>query len=348
MVVILALAVLIFGIKFAGKGSFFEDNFSKSQTRALKGLCAIYIIFHHLCTYLADFFPSFYAFKYLGFLMVGVFFFISGYGLMYGVANKEGYLNGFFKKRVTSVLIPFYIINLFSLAANYTTGSLTVKTAVLSLFGVYMWYVAAIVILYIGFYLSFKIFALPKGILAVSVYTLLYILGMFVLHRFFNINSLGFWWYNSAICFALGIWYCLLRKKINKVICNNYFKVLLLCLIMFVPLYVFICNHFNDDMPSVLVCEILICIVFTVFIIAMTLKFKIKNPVLNICGDLSLELYLSHALFIYALRSEFIVCNIKLYIQNNFLYFIAILLCTFVFSYIVNKAAGIIKKVLIN
>ena len=80
----------------------------------------------------------------------------------------------------------------------------------------------------------------------------------------------------------------------------------------------------------------------------MTLKFKIKNPVLNICGDLSLELYLSHALFIYALRSEFVVCNIKLYIQNNFLYFIAILLCTFVFSYIVNKAAGIIKKVLID
>ena len=45
MAVVVALILLLWGIKYAGKGNYFVDNFPVSQTRALKGIFAIYVIF---------------------------------------------------------------------------------------------------------------------------------------------------------------------------------------------------------------------------------------------------------------------------------------------------------------
>ena len=193
MAILIALCVLLPGIKYAGRGEFFDNNFSVMQTRALKGLFAVYVVLHHLCTYFADFYPSFYTFKYAGFLMVGGFFLISGYGLMYGVLNKDNYLSGFFKKRILSILIPYYIINLFYLYARKISGVLTKKYVVMSLFGINLWYVFAILVLYVLFFASFKIFGKKTGVYATGIFVLLYILIMYTLYSKFNVSVLSFW-----------------------------------------------------------------------------------------------------------------------------------------------------------
>ena len=74
------------------------------------------------------------------------------------------------------------------------------------------------------------------------------------------------------------------------------------------------------------------------------MKFKIANPVLNFCGDISLELYLSHALFIFALRSNISVFGITINITNNLLYLVLILAGSLAFSYVVHWISKFILK----
>ena len=344
MIVLIAALVLILKIKYSGNGKFYDDNFSVSQTRAFKGVFAIYVVFHHLCTYLADFFPSFYAFKYIGFLMVGGFFMISGYGLMYGVKNKQNYLKGFFRNRVMSILVPYYIINLFYLYANKISGILTKEYIIGSVFGFNLWYVMAITILYIAFYFSFKLFGNKNGVKVICLSTVSYITIMYILYKFFNCHSLGFWWYNSAICFAIGILYCNFKEKTDTFLKKHYIPLLLVSVIVIIPTYYHTSLHFNDGLISVLLAEILCSVAFSILVLLMSMKFKIANPVLNFCGDISLELYLSHALFIFALRSNISVFGITINITNNLLYLVLILAGSLFFSYVVHWISKFILK----
>lgn len=344
MIVIIALIILIAGIRYSGKDKYFENNFSLSQTRALKGLCAVYVVFHHLCTYMADYFPSFYAFKYLGFLMVGGFFMISGYGLMYGAINKPDYLNGFFKKRILSILVPYYIINIFYLLANRISGALTKTYVIKSLFGFNLWYVSAILILYIGFYLCFRLFGKNRGMIAISIYTILYMSVMYILYTFCGFTSLGYWWYNSVICFVIGIWYCFTKNRADALLKRHYYSALIISFALMAVTYYYTSLHFNESIPLLLTAEIVCSACFAVFILLLSMKFQIGNPVLNICGDLSLEIYLSHALFIFALRSGINAFGITFNVENNYLYLILIIVCSFIFSYAVHLLSKTVLK----
>lgn len=346
MIVVIALLVLLAGIKFAGKGTFYGDSFNVAQTRALKGLFAIYVIFHHLCTYIADYFPSFYAFKYLGFLMVGGFFLISGYGLMHGVMNRQNYLHSFFRNRIVAILIPYYIINIFYIYANYVSKALTTKYVILSLFGFNLWYVMAITILYIGFYLCFRFMDKKYGVWCISIFVYLYIQVMYILFAYMDKPAFGYWWYNSVISFAIGIWYCYAKEKIDRFLKKHYKPALGVLVAVIIPTYLFTCLHFNDYVPFLLTAEILCATAFAITVIMLSMKVKIGNPILNLCGDLSFELYLSHAIFIFALRSDITLLGITLNVNNNFLYLALIILCSMIFSYIVHYISGKILKLI--
>ena len=349
MAIVIGLIALFWNIKPCKSGEYYSDNFSANQTNSLKGLFALYVILHHLCTYLADYYPSFYTYKYLGFLMVGGFFLISGYGLTYGVMHKNGYMNGFLKKRLPAILIPYYIICMFNFTANRISGTLNLRYIVFSAFGITMWYIAVIVGLYLMFYICFKFFKQKTALTLVSAGTFLYIICMFAIHKIFGkyniyaktgLPEFGFWWYNSVICFLLGIWYCKFKAKTDIIIQNNFWLYTLVSLVICAITYYITCLHFNDGLTYILICEIIASIAFTVLILAFTYKFKIKNPLLDLFGKLSLELYLCHALFIYAYRSNISVLGIELYVKSNLLYFVLIMVSSILFSYVVNKVSA--------
>ncbi len=343
MIIFISILILIIGSKISGTGEFYEDNFNLIHTNALKGLCAIYVVFHHLCTYFADIYPSFYFFECIGFLMVGMFFFISGYGLMFGVKNKANYLKNFFTKRLLTILIPYYIINLFYIYAKHFIGVLDAKYIVLSIFGYHLWYVMAIIIMYIGFYLCFKIFK-QKGIIAITAYTALYIVIMYVLNRFYGKSDLGLWWYNSIPCFVLGMWYCNYKALINGFFKKHYLTFIITTTVIFCLTMYYTISKYGDSTLSLLLTEIVCSAAFSIFIILLSMKMQMGNKLLNICGKLSFELYLSHALFIFFLRSNINILGYTVYLSNNMLYLVAILVGTFVFSYAVHTAATLLLK----
>ncbi|MBQ8300613.1 MAG: hypothetical protein IJX57_01420, partial [Clostridia bacterium] len=141
--------MLIWKIRFAKKGAFFENYFSVDETGSIKGMCAVLILLSHLCVTFAEDFSGFLLFKNVGAIMVGGFFFVSGYGLEYSVLNKENYLRDFFSKRFLPLAVTYYTVNLFYIYASDMTTSDIVK----SLLGYNgnLWFVMAIGIFYIGF-----------------------------------------------------------------------------------------------------------------------------------------------------------------------------------------------------
>lgn len=345
MAVVVALILLLQGIKYAGKGNYFVDNFPVSQTRALKGIFAIYVIFHHLCTYVADYFPSFYAFKSIGFLMVGGFFLVSGYGLMYGQKYKQEYLKSFFKRRLLVILVPYYIIDIFYLIIQKYYGVLTLKYIILSIVGFNLWYIMAIMILYLCFYIAFKFFSHKKGLMLINLFTFAYIAVMFILYKKFNYINLGYWWYNSVICFLIGIWYCEYKNKIDIIFKKYYLSLILISFAIIIPTYYYTSKHYNEAITILLPIEILCAFAFSILILLLTLKFQFANKIINFCGNLSLELYLSHAIFISAWRSNISIFGFKIYISNNLLYLLLILISTVIFSYCVSKISKLLLKI---
>ncbi|MDD6209474.1 MAG: acyltransferase family protein [Bacteroidales bacterium] len=85
--------------------------FSKDYTTIVKGICAIVVILVHILNpyqnKLQDAIGSF------AFVCVTLFFFISAYGMSVSLGKKD-YLKHFWHNRLTSLLIPCFLINIFS------------------------------------------------------------------------------------------------------------------------------------------------------------------------------------------------------------------------------------------
>lgn len=346
MTVLLLIIITLICAKYAGRGRFFTDNFSLADTRAQKGFFAIAVILHHLCTYLSDAFPSLFLFKHAGFLAVGGFFLISGYGLQYGVSRKDDYLRGFFRKRLLAILLPYYVINMFYIASRYISGALTKRYIVMSLFGMNLWYVTAICVLYIGFWLSYRLFGKDKGKYAITVFVGIYILALLTVNKVFGNAEFGYWWYNSVICFALGIWYCDKKEKIDRALQGGYWVKLAVCGVLFLMSYRSAAVAADPTSLWVLADQILCAILFAVLVIMLSMKVRIGNSVLDICGDLSFELYLFHAILILFFRSGISIGSYVIHLASPDLYLAAILVGTFAMSVAVHWACGKVLKVI--
>ena len=126
-----------------------------SQTGILKGIMALGIVLYHLAVQYNDNLIVLKPFKYLGFLFVGLFFFISGYGLTVSMLTKKDYFSSS-KKRFLKVIIPF--INAIIVYTIYY--SLQGEILKQNIFFVvkYCWFIYEILALYIVFFITYKKF----------------------------------------------------------------------------------------------------------------------------------------------------------------------------------------------
>lgn len=86
---------------------------------ALRGICAIEIMPGHIgiATESMVLYPN----RKAGILFVGIFFALSGYGLMYSMKNKKDYLQTFWKRRIPKILVPAYVVFLSGIVVNVAT-----------------------------------------------------------------------------------------------------------------------------------------------------------------------------------------------------------------------------------
>lgn len=104
----------------------------------------------------------------IGACSVAVFFFVSGYGLMYGTLYKKDYRNGFIGKRVLPIVGCYLIVCVLKWLTDGCVGWSWSKVALCDYIP-FAWYIFSILWLYVMFYFALLVCVKPIGIIGTVV-----------------------------------------------------------------------------------------------------------------------------------------------------------------------------------
>lgn len=281
--------------------------FSKSYTMMLRGFLTLLVFFRHFSEYVTEsnLGTSSYILltKIIGQLMVGLFLYISGYGLTQSYKkNGKNYITSFNYKHTSKIVFRFWIALLFFLIFNAATKRYyPMSTIVLSFLawdniGNSNWYVFATIICYLLFWGSHKLFKADDKeaniviIIGIIVYTIVILL--------FKPD----YWCSTIFCFPAGVLYSTHKNKIDKLIISN--KGWLFQITFFVLAIAFTLVRYNH-----LILYINSCIFFCLFITTISVYFNNKdNKIIAWIGKNSFGIYLLQRIPMI-LFSEYIIIN---------------------------------------
>jgi len=234
MYVFLLLLSLLVALSIARPGKIELHDFDAKATAPLRGLLALFIIFHHFSqrAFLSTSFN--WTFSSMGLPVVDIFFLISGYGLARSLQKKGiGYLDGFLPKRLGKILPEFLLLTVFAAAVYIAKGSQTWPEMCGNMARgetplPFSWFIVAITFVYIAFYVASGIArgeVIRTGLVyAVSV--AVYIVVVSLVLRW------GVWWYLSIASTVAGYFIAICEDKATRILGSRKCLVsfLLLCL----------------------------------------------------------------------------------------------------------------------
>ncbi len=233
VIVLLWIVLILIGIKFNKNVSY--TAFTLDNSMALRGICSIEIMMGHLG--IATGSPTLFPNRKAGILFVGVFFALSGYGLMYSLTNKEGYLRSFLPNRIRKILIPAYVVFVVDIILHSIIKNQSMWNIInlKSFFERTNWYVWELLMLYIVFYISIRIDKTGKRFhFIVLAFSIMFVCVTYAL-KFENP------WYGSTLCFWFGIVYFLYRDKFKElfVLRHPVIKIVGCCFVMVISIGLF-------------------------------------------------------------------------------------------------------------
>ena len=323
----IALAILIGCGAHISRGKTADAFFTLEQTKMIQGICCICVILHHLTQYVTNYSGQGVGpvgiFNDIGFLFTGVFFFISGYGLVVSLERKPDYLKNFLLNRLSAVLIPFWLINAILVIGSilffghHKSGqTIAVEVLGLQLINSNGWFIIEIVLFYVMFFLLSTCF--KKRELALSILSIFVLIVM--RYSFYAGHDVsgnqshyfrGEWWYNSTFLFILGLWYGRFYAHVNRFLEKTYRILLPICFVLaFVGMHVSAFavrrfGYYNEHMAFgyrdafiTLVIQTVSGVVFTTLIVLLNMRLTIGNRALRYIGKISLPLFLCHGCFV--------------------------------------------------
>lgn len=297
---ILILFLLLYGIKFKLTGML-DDYLAKEQCNAIKGVFILLVFIRHIYQYIKsseyDMSPfldraGLYIDSLLGQLIVVMFLFYSGYGVMYSIKRKgETYIKTMPKKRILTTLLNFDVaVVAFVLLDFILNTEVTIPQILLSLVGWDSvgnsnWYIFGIILCYSFVYVGCTCF---KPHQYVNVVLSSVFIVMLVASLSFVKES---WWYNTLLCFPLGLWYSVCQDKIESIAQKHYWALFVMVLLAFALSY----HFFTKPMFNV------VAILFALIVVMLTMKVHVGNPILNWLGKNLFPLYIYQRLPMIAL-----------------------------------------------
>ena len=318
------MCLIAYGMKYSKQKNAFEQK----QMMALRGICAIEIMLGHIgiATESLVLFPN----RKAGILFVGIFFALSGYGLMYSVSNKENYLQGFWKKRIPKILIPAYVTFLIGIVIrSIMSGNANNFVNIISIkrfFGQTNWYVWELLVMYIVFYICARLDkSLSKSQYILLVFSLVFVCVAFEM-RVANP------WYGSTLCFWLGLFYYMKSEMFIR-FSENIFWGKIVIGIVFLGVF---CTLFfmQEGILGNLVARNCASLIFAILVIMWLHRFSIGNMVSVWLGKYSYEIFLFHPLLISVLRP---------WVKNDVLYAVMVIAGTILAAFIYRNCANFIK-----
>ena len=331
------LVVCLYRIKISRHG-YFYDFLEREQTNSIKGIFIFFVFLRHILQYIRR---SGYDFSShgdaivttldskIGQLIVVMFLFYSGYGVMESIRKKgDNYIRNIPRHRILPIIINFNIAILCFLLIDFYFGiSVPMKKIILSTIGWDSvgnsnWYIFDILLCYL---VTFVAFCLPKHRMAfVGVGILISIL--------FLSYCKSPWWYNTLLAYFAGIVFSECREKIVIFWERHYWKSLMALCVFFIGIYVVAIMFLSStNIISGLLYNIA-SIVFALLIVQVTMKVNISNKYLVWFGMNLFPLYIYQRIpmiVLYEIDNGY-------FVQNNVIAYIVIcfaIMCCIAFLY---------------
>jgi peptidoglycan/LPS O-acetylase OafA/YrhL len=316
---------IVLSAKWTKRASLFD----RSLTDELKGFAILAIILSHIGYFLVTDHDFLFPISVLAGVGVNMFLFLSGFGLASTSMNKDSSALAFYKKRLTKIYLPFwlvvsilFLVDFFIIGKHYP--SLTIFQTYLGFFpeaNLYqnldspLWYFSMIVF----YYLLFPIFFRKKIYLLSPI--LIFLITYFITEKIYlpvtpSILSL---YKVHLLSFPLGIAAALLNTKVLKGrninpfksgVLNNTLKTLSLALLGYIVAYTAINSGVGQDIKI----EQLISLVTTFCIVAIFDLLPINFRIFSLFGLFSYEIYLFHWPLIY--RYDFLYVAFPAYLAT--------------------------------
>ena len=291
----LAFIILLYGVHYKRHG-FYLDNLCLNQANAIKGFFILMVFFGHcvlalknsgfLFTRMIDVWGE-RIWSGFGQLIVVMFLFYSGYGVMESYREKgRDYLRSFPKKRILTTLLNFDIAVLLFVALDLILGiKLDFKQIGSSLLawvsiGNSNWYIFIILFCYVAAYFGLRL-SPNENAKSPSLVFLMALLGMFGLAY-----KKPIWWYNTLLCFPVGMFFSVYKGRITRFFQKNYHAV------FFTAFGLFLLFHFMSLPDLHGITHNMKSFLFVLLIILLTMKFKTGNPVLLWLGSNVFPIYI--------------------------------------------------------
>lgn len=308
---------------------------SKNNVDIVKGIAVIMIFLSHTAQRICEGNIAnrifYYLFLYTGLLGVVIFLFLSGYGLVIQYRKNENYFKDFFIKKHARIYLTFFLANIITtILSNIFLDSRygvidVIKSSALIKFstGRELWFIVIILYYYFVFYFAFKF--LKKNNLGIFMFssTLVYIAICIMLNK-------GEWWYNTAICFPIGI---IFSMNIEKIYCffKKYYSTILTLII-----FLFLVCMILFEILHIQYIQFIIPIIFIILLVILLMKIKLQSNSINFINNISLEFYLLHG----------IVLDIVFKVKE--LKSAAYVLIAFIIAIILSKLLNSIVKIIFN
>ena len=290
---IILICIVTSGLKAAGNGEFFNDYISKSQTVAINGVFTVLVIFRHASGYLSFDGPLDNAFitfdRFMSQLIVVTFLFYSGFGMMESVKKKgKRYILTIPTRRFLKVLYHFDLAVVLYLVTNIIIGNPYSPKEIFLAFvgwtsiGNSNWYIFVILIMYILVFVSF----LCTGGNKYAAVTVMCVLSVLFIMLNEKVNR-PFYCYNTAFLFPLGMLFSLLKAPYERLMRKNdavWFFMTGLTAISFAAL--------SFVRVKEIVLYTLWAFLFMMIILAVSMKIKVGNGILNWFGSHVFSVYI--------------------------------------------------------
>ena len=303
---LLILFVSLWNVRFCNDG-FYSDYLGKEQSNAVKGLFIMLVFFRHVITIIkrcgfgfeleVDRMAKLFN-EQMGQLVVALFLFYSGYGVMKSLLTKgEYYLETYPKRRLLTTLLNYDVAVCFFLLLGWIIGRpMNFSNILLSFIawdnlGNSNWYIFVILCCYLVFYLVFKVVR-SRYLLGALLITILVFFVMLALHRV-KVP----YWYTTILVFPVGIFYALFSNRLEEIIQKRYWLSLTVLILAFLLLHL---GHFR---PLHGLTENFKAIVFALLVVIFTMKVRLCNKWLIWCGISLFPLYIYQRIPMIAIRS---------------------------------------------
>lgn len=288
------LPIGLFAILFWGGNwaLFNRDYLSLLTSKYLKGWFSLVIVLHHLSQWTTGG-VLFRPFTEVGYLAVAVFFFFSGFGCQKRYMTVPDYTSQFLGKRLPSLFVPYVIATVCFMVVQacyaiepawwlfffpWDKGNTLLPHA---------WYIFAVAVFYLVFYELMKWFKQQTKwiVLGVIVYSVVQI-------SFCVAQDYGRWWMISTAALPFGVLCAWKEKMLTRFLKNKagilgiiVAGVYLEAFIPYLPWKMFFCNVNS--------------VVVVLMVLLFSTKFKIGNKILAFLGNIYLEIYLMHGIFLH-------------------------------------------------